>query len=179
MLYEVITDLLLENKAFGDAARQYERTAYDYPAHEKAAAAGYAAVYAHREALKAAAPQTRDTVKQDIIRSSLRFADTFPKHGKAAVVLGAAADDLYEMKDYERAIAAGRKLVSQFQDAEQDVRRGAWLVVAHSSLELEKFEDAEKSYMTVLRLTAENDNRITSYNVCYTKLLRVLGTILT
>ncbi len=152
-----LADLLLENKAFGDAARQYERTAYDYPAHEKAAAAGYAAVYAHREALKAAAPQTRDTVKQDIIRSSLRFADTFPKHGKAAVVLGAAADDLYEMKDYERAIAAGRKLVSQFQDAEQDVRRGAWLVVAHSSLELEKFEDAEKSYMTVLRLTAEND----------------------
>jgi TolA-binding protein len=152
-----LADLLLENKAFGDAARQYERTAYDYPVHEKAAAAGYAAVYAHREALKAAAPQTRDTVKQDIIRSSLKFADTFPKHGKAAVVLGAAADDLYEMKDYERAIAAGRKLVSQFQGAEQDIRRGAWLVVAHSSLELEKFEDAEKSYMTVLRLTAEND----------------------
>ena len=31
------------------AAREYERTAYDYPEHEKAAAAGYAAIYAHRE----------------------------------------------------------------------------------------------------------------------------------
>ena len=152
-----LADLLLENKAFGDAAVQYERTAYDYPAHEKAAAAGYAAVYAHREALKVAAPQTRAKVKQDIIRSSLRFADTFPKHAKAAVVLGAAVDDLYEIKDYERAIAAGRKLITRFPEAEQDIRRGAWLVVAHSSLELGKFEDAEKSYTTVLRLTAPND----------------------
>ncbi len=152
-----LADLLLENKAFGDAAVQYERTAYDYPAHEKAAAAGYAAVYARREALKLAVPETRDTVKQDIIRSSLRFADTFPKHEKAAVVLGAAADDLYELKDYERAMAAARKLIDQFQGAQQEIRRAAWLVVAHSSLELEKFADAEKSYLTVLRLTAEND----------------------
>ncbi len=152
-----LADLLLENKAFVDAAVQYERTAYDYPAHEKAAAAGYAAVFARREALKGAVPETRGTVKQDIIRSSLKFADTFPKHDKAAVVLGAAADDLYELKDYERAMAAARKLIDQFQGAQQDIRRAAWLVVAHSSLELENFADAEKSYMTVLQLTADND----------------------
>ncbi len=152
-----LADLLLENKAFGDAALEYEKTAYDYPVHEKAAAAGYAAVYARRAALKVAQPETRDTVKQQIIHSSLRFADTFPKHEKAAVVLGAAADDLYEMKDYERAIASARKLIDQFQGAEQEVRRAAWLVVAHSSLELAKFADAEKAYMTVLQLTGEKD----------------------
>jgi TolA-binding protein len=152
-----LADLLLENNDFADAAVQYERTAYDYPAHEKAAAAGYAAVFARREALKVAVPQTRTTVKQDIIRSSLRFADTFPKHEKAAVVLGAAADDLFELKDYERAMVAARKLIDEFQGAEQDVRRAAWLVVAHSSLELQKFADAEKAYITVLRLTADND----------------------
>jgi outer membrane protein assembly factor BamD (BamD/ComL family) len=150
-------DVILENKMFGDAAREYEKTAYDYPAHEKAAAAGYAAVYAHREALKIAAPATRDTVKQDIIRSSLKFADTFPMHEKAAVVLGAAADDLYEMKDYERTIATAHKLIDQFPKAEQDIRRAAWLVVAHASFALEKFEDAEKGYVTVVQLTAETD----------------------
>lgn len=152
-----LADLLLENKAFARAALEYEKTAYDYPAHEKGAAAGYAAVYARREALKVAAPETRDVVKRDIIRSSLRFADTFPKHEKAAVVLGAAADDLYELKDYEPAIAAARKLIDQFQQTEQEIRRAAWLVVAHSSLELGKFVDAEKAYTTVLRLTGEKD----------------------
>lgn len=152
-----LADLQLQNKMFGDAAREYEKTAYDYPAHEKAAAAGYAAVYAHRESLKTATPATRDTVKRDIIRSSLKFADTFPMHEKAAVVLGAAADDLYEMKDYERAIATAHKLIDQFPKAEQDIRRAAWLVVAHSSFALEKFEDAEKGYVTVVQLTAETD----------------------
>ncbi|BAU48543.1 hypothetical protein SVA_1991 [Sulfurifustis variabilis] len=152
-----LADLLLEHKAFGDAAREYEKTAYDYPGHEKAAAAGYAAVYAHREALKGRAAAGSEIVREEIIRSSLRFADTFPKHEKAAVVLGAAADDLYETKHYERALATAQKLIGRFPDSEQDVRRAAWLVVAHSSLELQRFKDAEDGYLTVLRLTAEND----------------------
>lgn len=152
-----LADLLLEHKRFGDAAREYEKTAYDYPAHEKGAGAGYAAVYAHREALKGAPSETRDTVKRDIIRASLRFADAFPKHEKAAVVLGAAADDLYEMKDYPQAIATAHKLLEHFPGSEQEVRRSAWLVVAHASLELGKFEDAEQSYTTVLSLTADSD----------------------
>lgn len=149
-----LADLLLEHKSYGDAAREYERAAYEYPAHEKSAAAGYAAVYAYREALKGAAG---DGVRHEIIRSSLRFADAFPQHEKAAVVLGAAADDLYEARDYERALATGHKLVAQFPDAEQDVRRAAWLVIAHSSLELQKFQEAEQGYVAVLELTGEDD----------------------
>src|SRR5713101_1969855 len=47
-----LADLLLENKDFGEAARQYEHTAYEYPPHPQSAAAGYAAVYAYREELK-------------------------------------------------------------------------------------------------------------------------------
>lgn len=152
-----LADLLLEHKAYGEAAREYEKTAYDYPAHEKGAAAGYAAVYAHREVLKAAAAAGRDGQKREIIRSSLRFADAFPQHEKAAVVLGAAADDLYEMKDYERALATAQKLIERFPQSEQDVRRAAWLVVAHASLELGRFREAEEGYLTVLRLTAKND----------------------
>ena len=49
-----LADLLLENKNFGESALEYERTAYDYAPHEQAAAAGYAAVYAHREDLAVA-----------------------------------------------------------------------------------------------------------------------------
>lgn len=152
-----LADLLLENKVFAEAAREYEKTAYDYPAHEKSAGAGYAAVYAHREALKTAAAETRDPVRRDVIRSSLKFADTFPQHEKAAVVLGAAADDLYEMKQYEPALATARKLIDRFPGADQDVRRGAWLVVGHASLDLAKFEDAEQGYVTVLQLMSASD----------------------
>src|SRR5215467_11258958 len=55
-----LADLLLENKDFGKAAKQYERTAYGYAPHPQSAAAGYAAIYAYREQLKAAGPAGPD-----------------------------------------------------------------------------------------------------------------------
>jgi tetratricopeptide (TPR) repeat protein len=155
-----LADLLLEHRAFGDAAREYERTAYDYPAHEKAAAAGYAAVYAHREHLAAVAkegPTVQDGVKREVIRSSLRFADAFPQHDKAALVMGAALEDIYALKDYAFAVTTGRKLIATFPAAEPGLRRGAWLVVAHSSFELVQYREAEEGYSNVLQLTAVDD----------------------
>src|SRR6266436_5733975 len=95
-----LAGLLLENKDFGEAAKQYERTAYRYAPHPQSAAAGYAAIYAYREQLKVATTDQQEAVKHDAVASSIKFADTFPQHEKAAAVLGAAADDLYEMKDY-------------------------------------------------------------------------------
>ena len=63
--------------------REYERTAYDYDAHEQASAAGYAAVYAHREELEMSTGARQREVKQATVDSSLRFADTFPEHEQA------------------------------------------------------------------------------------------------
>ena len=123
-------DLLLENEDFGDAAREYERTAYDYEAHEQASAAGYAAIYAYREDLKLATGARQLDVKQATVASSLRFADAFRDHEQAPIVLGAAADDLYEMKDFLVAIDAARKLIDRYPDADGDLRRTAWAVVA-------------------------------------------------
>src|SRR4029434_10164414 len=85
-----LADLLLENKDFGEAAKQYERTAYGYTPHPQAAAAGYAAVYAYREQLKVAGKDQQDAVKRDTVASSLKFADAFPGHEHASVILGAA-----------------------------------------------------------------------------------------
>ncbi|MEJ2689316.1 MAG: tetratricopeptide repeat protein, partial [Deltaproteobacteria bacterium] len=152
-----LADLLLENKSFGEAAVEYEKTAYDYPRHEKSSQAGYAAVYAYRQQLKAAPEAKKVPVKKEVIRSSLKFADTFPEHEKAAIVLGAAVDDLYEMKDYEQAVAAGRKLIANFPKAEMKILRGAWLVVAHSSFELKHFNEAETAYVKVLAMLPPDD----------------------
>ena len=90
-----MADLLLENRSFGEAAVEFEKTAYNYPSHAQSSTAGFAAVAAYREQLSATAPENQDAVKREVVRSSLTFADTFPEHEKAAIVLGAAADDLY------------------------------------------------------------------------------------
>jgi tetratricopeptide (TPR) repeat protein len=152
-----LADLILEHEDFGEAARQYEHTAYDYAAHAQSAAAGYAAVYAYREQLKAADDNLKDSVKRDTVASSLRFAETFPQHEHAATVLGAAADDLYEMKDYRAAIASARKLIDDYPAAEAATRRSAWLVVAHASFDLAEYPQAEHAYIEVLAATPGTD----------------------
>ncbi len=152
-----LADLLLENRSFAEAALEYEKTAYLYPRHEKASTAGYAAVYAHREHLGTVTPANRDPVKREVVRSSLKFAETFPEHEKAAIVLGAAADDLYDMNAYEQALAAAQKLIGAFPGAEVNVLRGAWLIVAHSCFKLERYGDAEGAYVKVLALLPEGD----------------------
>ena len=152
-----LADLLLENQSFADAAVEYETTAYSYAPHERSSKAGYAAVYAYRQQLEHAVEEEKISVKQEVIRSSLKFAEIFPKHKKAAVVLGAAADDLYDLTEYEQALAAAQQLILNFPGAEVEVKRSAWLVAAHASYELEFYSEAEAAYMEVLNLLPEND----------------------
>src|SRR3989454_400097 len=150
-----LADLLLENKDFGKAAKQYERTAYGSSPHPQSAAAGYAAIYAYREQLKVAGKEQQDAVKRDTVASSLKFADAFPQDKHAAAVLGAAADDMYEMKDYKAAIEADQRVIDKYPGTEASIRRSAWIVVAHGSFELAKYPQAEHAYTQVLAVTPE------------------------
>ncbi len=152
-----LADLFLENKDFGEAAKQYERTAYGYATHAQSAAAGYAAIYSYREALKITGPEQQDAVKKDTVASSLKFADTFPQHEHAAAVLGAAADDLYEMKDYRPAITTAQRVIDNYPGAQAGIGRSAWIVVAHGSFELAEYPQAERAYTQVLVVTPEGD----------------------
>ena len=152
-----VADLLLENKDFAEAALEYERTAYAYPVHERSSAAGYAAIFAHREHLKVVGDAQRVEARRATVASSLKFADTFPEHEHAPAVLGAAAQDLYEMKDFAPAAESARKLVDRYPSADATLRRPAWTIVAHSSFELEDYPAAEGAYARVLELTPTDD----------------------
>jgi TolA-binding protein len=162
-----LADLILENKDFGEAAKQYERTAYEYPRHPKSADAGYAAVYAYREQLKVAGlakvKDQIDAVKRDTIASSIKFADAFPEHEHSASILGSAADDMYEMKDYRPAIDAAQRVVDAYPGADKAIRRSAWIVVAHGSFELAEYPQAERAYTQVLAATPEVDESRASF----------------
>jgi len=153
----LLADLLMENRAFDQAAVEYEKTSYDYPSHEKSAQAGYAAVYAYRQELAGIAPEQKDQVRRKAVASSLKFSAIYPEHEKAAIVLGAAADDLYGMRDYEEALASASKLILSYPKADADVVRGAYVVVGHSTYELHRYGEAEAAYAKVLSLLPAGD----------------------
>lgn len=151
-----LADLLLEHGDFGESARQYERTAYDYPSHERASEAGYAAIYAHRQHLDVADQSDLPRAKLATVESSLRFAEHFPAHEHAAPVLGAAAEDLYAMQDHQRAISSGRWLIESYPDATAELRRSSWVIVAHASFDTDLYPEAEEGYSRVLGLTEQD-----------------------
>lgn len=152
-----LADLLLENKDFAMAALEYERTAYDYSEHEQSAAAGYAAVFAHRQNLETVSGSGHMEVQLATVESSLRFTESFPDHEEAPAVVGAAADDLYAMQDYERAINSAHMLIDRYPESGKALIRSAWVVVAHSSIDIAQYVDAEDAYVEVLALTGEDD----------------------
>jgi outer membrane protein assembly factor BamD (BamD/ComL family) len=153
----LLADLYLENQDFDLAAAEYARTAYEYPRHERSKESGYAAVYAYRKHMDGVPPEEKDTVKRVVVESSLRFAESYPEHEKAAIVLGAAADDLYDMKDYEQSVAAARKLIDRFPGAGADIVRGAWIVAGHGTYELHRYHEAETAYAKALALSPDGD----------------------
>ena len=59
--------------------------------------------------------------------------------------MSAAIDDIFETKDYALAVTSSRKFIDMFPNADQAQRRTAWITLAHSSLELGRFKDAEES----------------------------------
>ncbi len=157
-----LAGLLLENKDYLAAATEYERTAYNYPIHEDSSSAGYAAVYTYREYLKVADQSQRNIIKREIIRSSLKFAEYFPTHKHAAVVLVAAVDDLYALEDYDQAIKYGRRVITVYPNADTKLLRSAWMVVAHASFDTASYKDAENAYTETLLLTDKKDKSYSS-----------------
>jgi outer membrane protein assembly factor BamD (BamD/ComL family) len=84
--------------------------------------------------------------------------DSFPEHEHAAVVLGAAIGDLYEMKEFALAITTGRRLIESYPEAELSIRRSAWTVIAHSSFDTAEYPQAERAYARVLEVTSADDD---------------------
>ncbi|MDH5424231.1 MAG: tetratricopeptide repeat protein [Gammaproteobacteria bacterium] len=154
-----LADLFLENKNFLLAAVEYEKTAYDYKLNEKSSEAGYSAVYAYSQHLKVVSAYEKLTIKRQVIRTSLKFVDVFPQHKKAVSILAAAADYLYELKDFQLAINASHKLIKNYPSIEQKQLRSSWLVIAYASFDLLIYNDAETAFINVLAIRLKDESK--------------------
>jgi TolA-binding protein len=158
----VLADLYLEMGFLDRAALEYEKTAYEYPRHEKSSQAGYAAIYAWRQNLAGVGADAKAEAMKKVVSSSIKFASTYPEHEKAAIVLGAAADDLYNVKEYQQAATVARRLIDGFPGAGSELLRGAWLVAGHASYELAHYAEAETAYEKLLELMSPGDQSRTA-----------------
>jgi len=150
-------ELLTSAGRDGEAAEQYERTAYTYPKHAKAADAGYAAVLAFQKHEASLEGPTKAVWHKRTIASGLKFADSFPSHPEALAVRSRTAQDLYALGEYAPAVAAALPILSS--NAGDDLKLAAWTVTAHAQFDLGDFQKAEAAYQRVLTLLPPSDER--------------------
>jgi cellulose synthase operon protein C len=153
----LLADTLFESKEYLDAAKEYESTAYHYGEHEKAAAAGYAAIIAYGKQEETLSGEARAAVHARGVDSSLKFAQTFPAHPESAQVLTRATTDLYTVKDYPRAIAAADALLARQPPVDTGKQRIAWTVIGNSNFDQGVFDKAETAYNHAQTLMPAND----------------------
>jgi TolA-binding protein len=153
----LLADTLFDSKQYLDAAKEYENTAYNYGNHDKAAAAGYAAVVAYGKQEEATSGEAKAAAHSQGLNSSLKFAATFPSHPESAQVLTRAATELYTAKDYPRAIAAGEALLARQPPVDSGKQRIAWTVIGNSNFDQGVFDKAEAAYSHAQVLMAADD----------------------
>ena len=61
------------------------------------------------------------------------------------------------MQDFEIAITSAQKLLDRYPTADDSLLRSAWAVIAHSSIDLAEYRDAEYAYGQLLALTPADD----------------------
>jgi len=153
----LLADTLFESKQYLDAAQEYESTAYHYVDHEKAAAAGYAAIIAYGKQEETLSGEAKATQHLKTIDSSLKFAQTFPAHPESAQVLTKAATELYAAKDYLRAVSASESLLAKQPPVDTAKQRIAWTVIGNSNFDQGVFDKSEAAYTHAQAVMPPND----------------------
>lgn len=155
----LLAELLFEQGRFDDAIREYERSAYHYPAYAKSADAGYGALLAHARAEKAATETRVRALRTQAAESALRFAAAYPQDGRVAGALAGAAEKFYALGLFDKAASAAQSLLALPSPATAELRRIAWTIVAHTEFHRGAFEPAERAYCEALALTTPNSPR--------------------
>lgn len=153
----LLAELLYEDKRLPEAAVEYEKVAYQYPNHAKAADAGYAALLSYAGQEKQAAPAELPALQRQAVESSLRFAQAFASDPRAGSVLTNAAEKLFALKDGERASQVAQQVLALQPPALPEQRRVAWTVIAHTAFDKGDFLKSEQAYGEVIALVPEKD----------------------
>lgn len=144
-------------KQYPDAIKDFEQVAYQFEQFKEKkyqSRAGYAAIIAyqkHIEQLKMSA-ETKQW-QATAVDSMLKFAQVFHKDKRSPSVLTNAAEYLFGLDQYQRALNVAQNLLASNLKLDAQLKKTALGIVAHSYFKLEQFELAEKNYTLQRALT--------------------------
>lgn len=149
----LLGDSLLDGGQALEAAQEYERTAYGYRPHRRSGEAAHASVLAYQKHAREVAPEQRPAALRTAIDAGVRLADEFPGHPQKYPVLTQTAQDLFELKAFDEAVAVAARVLDAPQSADPALRRVAWSVTGDSHFAQARYAQAETAFAEELKLT--------------------------
>jgi len=161
---------------YPEAITDYETVAYapvGVSAKQHAENAGYAAIIAYQKYVdgllsgnrspsetQAPLASTHRKVKgwqQRAVESMLMFASAFHTDTRSPAVLTSAAEYLFGLNQYERAISVSVDLIAKNAALDKTLKKTAYGIIGHSYFKLEDYQNAEDSYLNQ-RLLVDSDD---------------------
>jgi cellulose synthase operon protein C len=142
-----LAEVLFESHQYGDAAVEYEKTAYGYPKNDKSAAAAYASLVSYQKAEESLSGTAKVDLHRRATDAGVKFAQTFPEHPDSAGVLTRAAEDIFAAKDLPRAISVSEAVLARQPPVDQPKQRIAWTIIGQSHFDQNEFDKAEPAFI--------------------------------
>ena len=156
-------EVLFAGKRYAEAVHDYEFVAYTpkgKSAEEQRPDAGYAAIISYQKHIDTypEAEQNSKAVRQwqeKAVASMLNFAGTFHADERSPSVLTNAAEYLFSLNKYEQAIEVSTALLNKNPNLDNNLKKTAYGIAAHSWFKLENYVEAEASYLNQRALVAQ------------------------
>jgi len=153
----LLSDALFESHRYAEAANEYLKVAYDFPASVRSAAAAYAAVVAFEKEESGTTGAQKVALHRQLLDASLRFGKAFPEHPESGPVLVRAARQFLLDSAYEQALDVAGIVQTRRADLAVTLVRDAWIVTATSEFALAHYDRAENAGTEILNLMASGD----------------------
>jgi tetratricopeptide (TPR) repeat protein len=153
----LLAEALYEGHLYGEAATEYEHTAYDLPRTEKSATAAYAALVAYQKGEEGLTGADKEAWHKRATDSGVKFAQTFPEHPDSAGVVTRAAEEIFASGDRARAITVSQLILARQPPVDAAKQRIAWTIIGQSYFDQGQYAKAEPAYLQARQLAAGDE----------------------
>jgi len=153
----LMAEALFEGHQYGEAATEYEHTAYGFTRNDKSATAGYAALVAYQKGEEGLTGADKDAWHKRATDSSIKFAQTFPEHPDSAGVLTRADEEIFASGDHPRAISVSQSILARQPPVDAAKQRIAWTIIGQSYFDQGDYAKAEPAYLQARQLAVGDE----------------------
>ncbi len=153
-------EVLFQAKRFDEAITDYENVAYlinDASGKQYEASAGYAAIISYQKFIESTQNKSQASEWQaKAVESMLRFATKFHNDKRSPTVLTNAAEYLFTLNEFERALQVAGDLILKNPSLDNTLKKTAYGIMAHSNFKLERYQAAEDNYLNQRVLVSQD-----------------------